>query len=125
MSDEWAHLLVYFMQPGFSKQRLNIFNEQLKKLNAKVCNEITSQTTHILINGKESLKFESFWSSKLSKLSNDVIGKVSVVDSDWLSKCLVRKQVVDCKTFVVELGKRDGPKPEGETSSFMFESIVV
>ena len=119
MNDEWSHLSVYFMQPGFSKQRINIFNEQLKKFKATVCADVTPQTSHVLINGKETSKFGTIWSSKLSQLTSslddDVIDNLCVVDSDWLSKCLVQQKVIDCKPYIVELStKNDHPQLESE-----------
>ena len=89
------------MQPGFSKQRLEIFEKQINKFNGKISHQIDVNTTHVILNSEA--KQERIWWKKWSLLNSELQQKLVLLSSNWISACLKTKQVQPTEKFIIAL----------------------
>ena len=116
----------FFVQPGFSKQRLAIFEKQIVKSGGKISAQIGDNTTHLIFN--KSSQSHDIWSKKLAALDSDTRNCLTLIDSEWLSSCLKTKKLVDEKAFLfkIDLNKITAvDDSENTTADFSGKSIKL
>merc|ERR1712226_351323 len=109
--------IFYFLQPGFSKQRLDIFDKQITKYNGIVNSQLDNKTTLVIVNAES--KHEHIWVKKLSTLDKERLYQLKIVNSNWISSCLKNKNLVPNENYVVQLDAchARATKKESETRS--------
>ncbi|XP_041370367.1 DNA polymerase lambda-like [Gigantopelta aegis] len=88
---------IFIMKAGIQKARIKIFETQLEKYGAVVCNEISSSTRHILVD--DTMDVDRM--CRLLKLES--APQATVVKTTWLSTCLRQKKLIQTQEFELDL----------------------
>lgn len=92
---------VFILPAGIQKVRLNLFKANVENLGGCVEENVTHNTTHIIVDDAMTLER----ACKIMKVDTPPQGKV-IVKSAWLSECFDQKAIVDVDPFLL-----DTPKP--------------
>ncbi|XP_076103437.1 DNA polymerase lambda-like [Mytilus galloprovincialis] len=86
----------YIMKAGIENARMKIFKTQLKKYGGSFSDELTTDTTYIIVEEKIDI------TRLLSILQVETIpGHINVVNTNWLSRCFREKSLVNIDSFII------------------------
>ncbi|XP_063433678.1 DNA polymerase lambda-like isoform X2 [Mytilus trossulus] len=86
----------YIMKAGIENARMKIFKTQLKKYGGSFSDELTQDTTYIIVEEKIDI------TRLLSILQVETIpGHINVVNTNWLSRCFREKSLVNIDNFII------------------------
>lgn len=88
---EWLKPIVaYVLQAGMGQARAEIFRKQIFQNGGTVCNQISSDVTHVIVD--EGMDCDrAFRLLKLTKLPQGL----QLVKASWLSSCIAAQQILN------------------------------
>ncbi|PIK37982.1 putative DNA polymerase lambda-like, partial [Apostichopus japonicus] len=102
---------VFVLSAGLGKARTDIFNKQLSKQGAEVCQRYNQRVSFVIVD--EKMTSERFL--KITNISQDdfTSGNAVVVKANWLSTCLSEEKVINTSEFelFIDFRIKDNEKP--------------
>lgn len=116
---------IFVLSAGLGKARTDIFNKQLSKQGAEVCQRYNQSVSFVIVD--EKMTSERFL--KITNVSQDdfTSGNAVVVKANWLSMCLSEEKVINTSEFelFIDFKTKDSEKPgKGTTNNTVAKEMT-